>query len=85
VADVPSAATGSQGAPAGLRKKPAFSADPHHVPLARTDVIVADAGALTSKRQRTALRFNMNLYKWRHFVDNDAEAVLGHMLSISPF
>ena len=34
VADVPSPATGSQGAPAGLRKKPAFSADPHHVPLA---------------------------------------------------
>ena len=85
VGDVPSAATGSQGAPAGLRKKPASSADPHHVPLARTDVVVADAGALTSKRQRTALRFNMNLYKWRHFVDNDAEAVLGHMRSISPF
>ena len=55
------------------------------MPLARTDVIVADAAALTSKRQRTALRFNMNLYKWRHFVDNDAEVVLGHMQSTTHF
>ena len=82
-ADVPSTAASSQGAPAGLRKKPAQSADPHHVPLPRADVIVADASALTSKRQRTALRFNMNLYKWRHFVDTDEEAVLGQSHGIS--
>ena len=82
-ADVPSTAASSQGAPAGLRKKPAQSADPHHVPLPRADVIVADASALTSKRQRTALRFNMNLYKWRHFVDTDEEAVLGQSHGMS--
>ena len=82
-AEVPSTATSLRGAPVGVRKKPAFSADPHHVPLLRMDVIVADAAVLTTKRQRTALRFNMNLYKWRNFVDPDAEAVLGQLHSIS--
>ena len=55
--------------------RPAGEASPLHVPLPRADVIVPDTSTLTSKRQRTALRANMNLYKWRQFVDTDAEAV----------